>query len=116
MSKLYENIDALCLKYKINITTMCKEAGVSRASLTDLKNGRIQKLSADTLTKIADYFGVSIDHLLGKKNKPAGITDELDPIYFSLAKNAQESQLDPDDIKEIIALVKRLGKNRKKED
>jgi DNA-binding helix-turn-helix protein len=49
---------------------MCKEAEVSRASLTDLKMGRKQSLSADTLSKIASYFGVSVDSLLG--NEPKG--------------------------------------------
>lgn len=65
MSDLYKRIESLCLEKKISITTMCKESGASRASLSDLKVGRKQKLSADTLSKIAAYFGVSVDFLLG---------------------------------------------------
>lgn len=70
MSVLYNRIAALCDDRNVSITTMCKESGASRASLSDLKVGRKQGLSADTLSKIASYFGVSVDYLLGKENAP----------------------------------------------
>lgn len=88
MSELYERIENLCKARNITITTMCKECGASRGSLTDLKSGRKQKLSVDTLSKIAVYFGVTVDHLAGNetKNAPAPedrrITD--DDIKFAL--------------------------------
>lgn len=43
---------------------MCKEAGINRGSLTDLKKGRVKELSASTIKKIANYFDVSIDYLM----------------------------------------------------
>lgn len=92
MSDLYKRIEVLCGDANVNITTMCKEAEVSRASLTDLKMGRKQSLSADTLSKIASYFGVSVDYLLGNEQKekaPAeseGISD--DDIKFALFNGA----------------------------
>ena len=64
MSELYKRIEDLCKIHNQTITTMCKESGASRASLSDLKMGRNQKLSAETLSKIAKYFGVTIDYLL----------------------------------------------------
>lgn len=69
VSDLYNRIEALCKAHKINITTMCKESGVSRASLSDLKMGRKKGLNAETLSKIADYFDVSVDYLLGNDQK-----------------------------------------------
>ena len=48
---------------------MCKDSGASRASLSDLKMGRNKRLSSDTLSKIATYFGVSVDYLLGKEEQ-----------------------------------------------
>lgn len=62
MSELYNKIETLCGQKKINITKMCKEANVSRGSLTDLKKGRKNTLSIGTLEKIANYFGVSLDY------------------------------------------------------
>ena len=72
MSDLYKRIEVLCGDANVTITTMCKEAEVSRASLTDLKMGRKQSLSADTLSKIASYFGVSVDYLLGNESVSDG--------------------------------------------
>ena len=66
MSNLYNRIETLCKENNESITTMCKASGASRASLSDLKVGRKQNLSAETLSKIAAHFGVSVDYLLGK--------------------------------------------------
>ena len=77
---LYENIQALCKKKGINVTIMCRECGASRGALGDLKAGRKQFLSADTLKKIADYFAVSIDSLLsGKEALP--LPSNVRPIH-----------------------------------
>ena len=65
MSDLYNRISALCKEKQITITQMCKESGVSRGSLGDLANNRIQSLSAATIAKIVEYFNVSADWLNG---------------------------------------------------
>lgn len=72
MANLYENIEKLCKQRGVNVTTMCKESGASRGSLTDLKNGRKQTLKYETLDKIASYFGTSVDALVSgsQKEKP----------------------------------------------
>ena len=64
MSELYNLIESLCKGHGTNITAMCKAAEVSRAPLTELKMGRTKTLSSATLTKIATYFGVSVDYLI----------------------------------------------------
>ncbi len=66
MTELYEKIESLCKSKGINITFLCSECKIPRASLSDYKNGRKKTLSAETLSKIADYFGVSVDYLFGK--------------------------------------------------
>ena len=70
MPEMYERIEQLCKERKTNITRMCKECGIPRASLSDYKSGRIQSLSAKVLAKIADYFGVSVDFLYGGSKMP----------------------------------------------
>jgi len=61
------------------MTEMCKRSGASRASLSDLKMGRKQNLSAETLSKIAHYFYVSVDSLLDSEDtKTAPILNESD--------------------------------------
>ena len=64
MPELYSKIEELCKQKGINITFMCSECGIPRASLSDFKNGRKKSLSTDTVKKIAAYFGVSVDYLI----------------------------------------------------
>lgn len=66
MSDLFNRIEQLCKHRGITISKMCKESGAPRGSLTDLKSGRIATLSPGTLQSLADYFGMSIDELLGR--------------------------------------------------
>lgn len=74
MVNLYDRIHRLCEENEINVTQMCKESGVPRSSLSDLKVGRKSTLSPATLTKISNRLGVSVDYLLGI-DLQAGIDD-----------------------------------------
>ncbi|MCQ2478075.1 MAG: helix-turn-helix domain-containing protein [Clostridia bacterium] len=68
MKPIYERIEELCHKSGTNVTKLCSACNIPRASLSDYKNGRTKSLSAETLSKIADYFGVSVDYLYGKND------------------------------------------------
>ena len=118
MEKLYERIEALCKHEGINITIMCKEADVPRSTLSDYKAGRIKSISTDKLSKIASYFGVSVDYLLGneQKEKPTATDDSelaemLEDIrrnpdlraMFSLTKNAT-----PEEVRQYINVIKAI--------
>lgn len=46
------------------------------------------------------------------KKSPSEESEELDNVYFSLAKDAQQSGIDPDDIRLAIETIKSM-KNRK---
>ena len=98
MYNLYETISHLCEGKGIKPGRMCNELGISRGAITDLKAGRKQSLSADTLSKIAAYFGVSVDYLLGNEEQkkpvaPKGseldelVKDELVGFYGDVKRN-----------------------------
>jgi len=77
MGILYERIKELCEEKGIKIAQMCREAGVYQGAITDLKMKRSSSLSASNLQKIARYFGVSVDYLMGEETtKPPADTDE----------------------------------------
>lgn len=80
LNEMYNRIEDLCKNQGINMTQMCKEAGIPRGNLTDLKNGRTAILSTKNLGKISNYFQVSMDYLLGneQKKEPTTKSDELD--------------------------------------
>lgn len=65
MPETYQKIEELCRKTKITVTDLCKNCQIPRASLSDYKMGRIKTLSANTLSKIAKYFNVSVEFLIG---------------------------------------------------
>lgn len=73
MCNLYESILSLCVDRGIKGGKMCVDLGLSKSLMTDLKSGRKKSITADTAQKIADYFGVSVDRVLGiqKENAPA---------------------------------------------
>ncbi|MBO5967057.1 MAG: helix-turn-helix domain-containing protein [Clostridia bacterium] len=83
MAQLYNRIAQLCEKQGITVTDLCRFSGAPRGSLTDLKQGRKQSLSTDTLQRIAEYFGVSVDYLLGNSSSRSG--GVLVPIYGRIA-------------------------------
>lgn len=93
MSELFKRIEQLCIQKGVSITELCRESGASRGSLTDLKKGRKQSLSADTLSKIAVYFGVSVDYWLGKEEKPAATEDDELNEYLEYLKNREDGRM-----------------------
>jgi transcriptional regulator with XRE-family HTH domain len=48
---------------------MSKDLGFANSSFSHWQNGR-SSISVDSLLKIADYLGVSVDYLLGRTNNP----------------------------------------------
>lgn len=91
MFNLYETILGLCESRGISVYRMSKESGVSRSVMTELKSGRTQSLSTESLQKIASYFNVPVDFFLadGEIN-PKDIPPEPeisdDQLMFALWK------------------------------
>lgn len=91
-ANLYRNIEKLCNEKGIDVTTMCREAGVSSGSLSDLKTNRISSLSLKTINKIADYFQISVDEIQGKNSpvKENKKTAKQDEKIILLARHLEE--------------------------
>lgn len=60
----WNNFVTLCNGKGISPNCACAELGFSTAIATKWKNGAVPRDT--TLKKIADYFNVSVDYLLGK--------------------------------------------------
>lgn len=65
MYNLYETIKSLCDEKGIKPGKMCVEANISKGLISDLKAGRKKTVRVETAQKIADYFGVTVDRVLG---------------------------------------------------
>lgn len=95
---MYEIIERLCIEKGIKISKLSQDAQIPRSTFTELKSGRTKKLSTDTLNKVAKYFDVSVDYLLGKEEKEKPVTeDELNSEllleFLSLSNEEQEKLL-----------------------
>lgn len=99
----YDNFLALCEKKGVSPSRAVMDMGMNRSIATFWKNGTIPKM--DTLTRIADYFEVSVGYLVDgndtEKKVPTleaerGI--ELTPAFFRLKQG-----LEPYDITESDA-------------
>lgn len=95
MSDLYNRIYELCQDEGISIGKMCKDLSISRGNLTELKMERIKTLKTENLTKISEYFGVSVDYLLGKetKEKPLVNDDEELTEYLEQLRTRPELKM-----------------------
>lgn len=93
MNIIYKNIESQCQINKITIGKLCGEIGIRRSLLSDLKCGRKSSLSADTLTKIASYFNVSVDYLIGvsdEKEKSPVVSNEASEIDIQILNALKE--------------------------
>lgn len=63
---LFERISKLAKKRDKSLKEVAEELGLSRNAIYQWKTSSPK---ADTLQKVADYFGVSVDYLLGREEK-----------------------------------------------
>ena len=83
MADMYKRIDSLLKERGISGAQMSKDLGMSRSFMTELRSGRAKSIKVETAQRIADYFGVTTDYLLGtepNEKAPAPFTkrDERD--------------------------------------
>ena len=76
MATLYERLDSLCKEREIKGARMCRDLGISKSLMTDLKSGRKKGVNADTAEKLASYFDVSVPYLLGKAETKKSTADD----------------------------------------
>lgn len=69
-----DKIAALRDKRGLTQEDLAAKIGISRASLSHYEKGR-REPDYTILTKLADYFQVSIDYLLGRTDDPSKISD-----------------------------------------
>lgn len=96
----YDLFCELCSKKKISPTKASLEIGLSKSTATKWKNTGATP-QGETLNKIAAYFDVSADYLLGneQKEKPAQKV-QAKPRLRSIAR-LEESSITPEQDEEI---------------
>lgn len=118
----YDRFIELCNEKGVKPGRACIDMGVSRSLAAKWKATGTEKPSADVLEKMSDYFGVTIDYLLGggQKEKPLvnddeELTEYLDALrtrpeikmMFQLAKGATKEDVE----KAVRVIEAMLGKD-----
>ncbi|MCD5191864.1 helix-turn-helix transcriptional regulator [Enterococcus casseliflavus] len=85
----FERIKELAKKQGKSLNKVEEDLGWSRNTLYSLK---VNKPSSERLETLADYFGVSVDYLLGRTDNPhsAESEDEYDDLVMMFRKNEME--------------------------
>lgn len=114
MRTLYETIMELCTEKNIKGAKLCSDVGISKGLLTDLKMGRRTGVSAVTAQKIASYFDVSVNYLLGNTDtkKDPTVTGEVDEELLEIAKLLK--QLSPEALERELAYLRSLSSDSDK--
>jgi transcriptional regulator with XRE-family HTH domain len=106
---------------------VAKALGVSRAAIAGYESGKKREPDYETLSRIADYFRVSVDYLLGRTDDPTPLSEEsLTPQEYDRRVVAALSRSDgygepltKEEIEDILKYIRwtrdkhRMGKEKK---
>lgn len=100
---LFSRIKALCDKHEVSPTKLGLELGFSKDTINSWKT---KSPSADKLQKVADYFNVSTDYLLGRTpyKRP---TDDPDLVW---GYGTLDRDLTPDELEQVKSYVEMMIK------
>lgn len=119
MGTLYNRIKKLCDDARITPGKMCNDLGLSRNTVTALRTGRATTMKLEKAGKIADYFGVSVDYLLGKTDeKEKAPAKEQEPsdddIQFALfGEHSEITEAIYEDVKSYARFKMEEAKRKK---
>lgn len=89
MDGIYERIEKLCEEKGISINKLESITNVGSSSIQKWKNGSVKSPSVEKLSKIARYFNVTIDYLIGAtdiRSTADTILNDEDILSFQRAK------------------------------
>lgn len=104
---MYDIFEKLCKEKSITPYRVCKETGLTTSTISNWKAGRYTP-KTDKLQKIADFFGVSIEFLMGTEEK------EDSSIYYTneeTAKLAQE-MFEDEDMRSLFDMKRNMPPER----
>lgn len=105
---LYDRITDLCKEKNVSRSRMCLDLGLSKSTMSNMKNGRQAGISTETAQKMASYFNVSVGYLLGEEEltpETEKKNDTLSDIILSLNSD--------DELLEIVKNIIKLDSDKR---
>lgn len=84
---MYDVFEKLLEKHNVTAYRVAKETGVTTATFTSWKQGKYTP-KQDKLQKVADYFGVTVDYLMGREESET--TPKEQPYYALNEKDERD--------------------------
>lgn len=91
----------LCSNKGMSANAVAKELGIASGTVTAWKSGRVPHHG--TLIKIADYFNVSVDYLLGKPETTEPEAPTLSPEKQKILDACEN--LSPEQLEKVVEYV-----------
>ena len=110
----FDRLKALCDEQSISPYKVCEAIGLNRAAVAKWKTGSTP--NGTTAAKLADYFGVTTDYLLGKEKAPTAngerhdVLDEVDIAFYGEYKELDEEQKAT--IRDMVAVMRSRKEKR----
>jgi len=83
---MYDIFERLLKERGLTVADVCRATGIRQSTMSNWKN-RNNMLSAKNAQLVADFFGVSVDYLMGRKVYTATISEEA---YKKLQEKIEE--------------------------
>ena len=111
---MYKIFVELLQKNGVTPYKVAQATGIGNSTFTDWKNGRSVP-KQDKLQKIADYFGVSVDYLMGReqKEKTPSLDKQLSKEEFALYGEVHD--LTDEEKQKVLDFIK-FTKSQRKDD
>jgi transcriptional regulator with XRE-family HTH domain len=105
---LGSKLTTLRLKKGDSLQKVADAVGVSKAHIWEMEKGRSKNPSADLVKRLADYFGVDFEFLIGTEKTKVSEIEEAQLFYRDMKR------LDKDDQQLIRTTIKMLKERAKK--
>lgn len=112
----FNRFKQLCDQKNISVYRACTDIGLNRSAVAKWKNGG--KPNGSTAAKLAEYFGVTTDYLLGQSQEPSpasaprAVSDE--EIKFALfGGDGEITDAMYDEVKQFAAFVRQREAGKK---
>lgn len=98
---MYEIFAQLCKQHGVTPYKVSKETGVSQPTLSEWKKGTYTP-KQDKLQKIADYFGVTLDYLMGNTHADEQTPPEMQKAPTLNKKDERDIKKKMDEMLELF--------------
>lgn len=87
----YDRLQVLCKERNLSVSAALNILGVSSGNMAHWRNGRLPK--GDTLRKMARFFDVPIDTLIGTKRESLAVQQEKLLLLFESVPEEKRAQV-----------------------